>query len=110
MEFKQLIADLDLKSIMVFDNQGLVIFVSEQCSRLVSDPEVLAVELLDFVSSMKALPLFHPSRYVIKAGDIAFFIKKYQDFYVAQVVKEENSLKAYYNFIRTYHKVIKSLL
>jgi len=110
MEFKQLIVDLDLKSIMVFDNQGLVIYVSEQCSRLIPDPEVLAVELLDFIASMKALPLFKPTKYVVKSGELTFFIKHYNEFYVVQLVENEKSLKAYYNFIRTYHRVIKSLL
>ena len=110
MAFKRLISDLSIKSILVFDSQALLIYASEQLYDFTHEPEMLAVELLDFINSLKSIPLFEPDRYIIKVDGIYFFVKKHQDFFVALVVEEEKLSKAQFDFIKTYHRVIKTLL
>ncbi|GEM_PF-2736354 len=110
MAFKRLISDLEIKSILVFDSQALLIYASEQLYDFTHEPEMLAVELLDFISSLKSIPLLNPDRYIIKVGDLHFFVKKHEDFFVALVVEKGKLPKAYFDFIKTYHRVIKTLL
>ena len=110
MAFKQLISDLDLKSILVFDSQALLIYVSEALYGYIHEPEMLAVELLDFINSLSALPLFSPDHYIIKANGLNFLVKKHQDFFVALLAEDSKILKANLDFIKVYNSVIKTLL
>ncbi len=110
MAFKQLITDLDLKSILVFDSQALLIYASEALYDYVREPEMLAVELLDFINSLQALPLFFPDHYIIKVNGLNFFVKKHQDFYVALLAEDSKLQKANLDFIKVYNRVIKTLL
>ncbi|BBB31857.1 hypothetical protein TTHT_0233 [Thermotomaculum hydrothermale] len=110
MAFKQLISDLNVKSILVFDSQGLLIYSSEAIYDYIHEPEMLAVELLDFVNSLQPLPLFFPDHYIIKADGLNFFVKKHQDFYVVLLADDSRLLKANLDFIKVYNRVIKTLL
>ncbi len=110
MAFKQLISDLDLKSILVFDSQALLIYASEALYDYTHEPEMLAVELLDFINSLKPLPLFSPDHYVVRANGLTYFIKKHQDFFVVVVANESKFLKAKFDFIKAYNRIIKTLL
>ncbi len=110
MAFKQLISDLETKSILVFDSQALLIYASEQIYDFVHEPEMLAVELLDFINSLKSIPLFVPDHFVIKFKDNTFFVKRHDDYFVVLVADEEKHFKAYFDFLKTYHRVIKTLL
>ncbi len=110
MAFKQLISDLDLKSILVFDSQALLIYASETLYDYVHEPEMLAVELLDFINSLQPLPLFLPDHFVINVNNLHFFVKKHQDFFVAILADNSKLLKANLDFIKVYNRVIKTLL
>ncbi len=110
MAFKQLISDLEVKSILVFDNQALLVYASENIYDFNHEPESLAVELLDFINSLNALPLFLPDHYILRLNGITFFIKKHKDVFIALLSEDAKLSKAYLDFIKVYNRVIKILL